>query len=255
MRGEVTIADGGTITENCRLSIAQGAVLRGSVSIGRNGERTMGYTRTALETEAGSKERTLVLDGCGEVYLKGDIELIEATTGNKSHLVMESSRVGTMYARSDARYDFFGVIQIGQLIMDCEDRRKYQDVGNVCIAELTSVETAEVYAGFLNVYNGGRVGTVRMYGDNTSCHVFSHNDRRCGRCSRVDEVYAYSRGAWLGVEDQVGYVYMQNGDLCNYGQIGTLVFDGSYAETWTDGSFDNVSYPYPEGFFPAAVIR
>lgn len=42
MRGEVTVAGGGTITvENCRLSIAQGAVLRGSVSIGRNGERTM----------------------------------------------------------------------------------------------------------------------------------------------------------------------------------------------------------------------
>lgn len=53
MRGEVTVAGGGTITvENCRLSIAQGAVLRGSVFIGRNG--ALEYTRTALETEAGS---------------------------------------------------------------------------------------------------------------------------------------------------------------------------------------------------------
>lgn len=71
----------------------------------------MGYTWTALETEAGSKVRTLVLDGCGEVYLKGDIELIEATAGNKSHLVMESGRVGTMYARSDARYDFLALFR------------------------------------------------------------------------------------------------------------------------------------------------
>ena len=292
VRGEVTIADGGMITvENCRLSIAPDAVLRGSVSIGRNGtldiggtldgdaqtrdrtgsicvranarvdgtltigcdgERTLEYSWTVLETEAGSKVRTLVLDGCGEVSLKGDIELIEATTGNKTHVVMESGRVGTMYARSDARYDFFGDIQIGQLIMDCEDRRKTQHVGNVCLNELISVETAEVYAGFLDVHNGAQVGTVRMYGDNTSCHVFSFGDRRCGRCSRVDEIYVYGRRSWLAIEDQAGYVYMQNGDLCNYGQIGTLVFDGSYAETWIDGKFDDRAFPYPEGYFSSS---
>lgn len=281
VRGEVTIADGGTITvENCRLSIAPGAVLRGSVSIGRNGtldiggtldgdaqtrdrtgsisvranarvdgtltigcdgERTMGYTWTALETEAGSKVRTLVLDGCGEVNLEGDVDLIDATVSNKTRLYMNGGKVGSVYARSDAECVFGYGTRIDYLVLDGEECtfEKQGYVANVDLHEEAWAGTVELENGFLDVRNGGEVDVLRMNGDYTNCHVFSETDRQSPRDSVVHEAYLYGRRAHLMSTDCLGYVVALSGEVDSHGQADTLVMDGQWLNSQRNGGWDD----------------
>ena len=107
--------------------------------------------------------KTLVLAGVGVADVRGTVDLIDTDPSNKVHLEVMGGTVGTLYARSDAQFNFKNA-RAGTIYMDCLDRPGNDNIHNVAVWDASHVDKIVVDAGHMIATNGSSVDELYIYG-------------------------------------------------------------------------------------------
>lgn len=266
-RGTVTIADGallrGSVVLNgddarlliggtvegdvtalgSRSKVELGGTIKGTLTIGAHGVRVFNEHLERLQTHSTAVLEKLVLDGGGLAIVRGKVDTVEITAGNKTCLRTEDLRTKTMTVRSDAWTSLMGKSVVDEIFFYGDECtwEKHGYVASLGFYNETKVGAVYAYDGFFDQSDYSHVDKIYVYGKDVLYHLEVYNDIR--ESPTVGEMYIFGSQSNIMTRGNIEFCYLEKGLLQNHGHIGSLVMAGG--TLWGEvGGYFGEDYDY-----------
>lgn len=192
---------------------------------------------------------TLVLAGVGNVNVnRGKVRMVDTDAANAAVFNAINARIGTLYARSNAQYNFFERAQADAIHMDCLSRSADDEGGlhNVALWEASHANEVVVDSGHIHASNGSSVDTLYLNGKGSihldQGYVDDGEASPTGyalEAASASKVIQRGRHTTCANNGRIGYHYVEYGHAVNGGYTETLVAIGAHIESKAGESIEN----------------